>query len=254
MINLSAHELRLFERILEGLTHNLDSQSIRLNAALDLLQLLNADHYASFVWSTRQKAFVDGLGLNMSEDNLQRYHEYYQFKDPITHQLQAFRRAVSVNEVMEQKELIKTEFYNDFLRIDGLYWGMNLYAYNGLDNIGDMRIWRRKEKGSFSSKELSILNMLRSVFENSLHHSHLHLAHDANFLFSNEALMHKFQLTPREAEITRAVFEGKMDERIAADLNISFSTVRTHLKNIYRKLAVCNRASLVNLVLAHQQT
>lgn len=249
MITLNSQELSLFGAILDSMSYNLDSQSVRLKAAQDLLTLLNADHYASYTWSSDQGAFQDGVYVNMSEKNLQQYSSYYQFRDPITHQLQQFNRAVSVNEVIDQKELLQTEFYNDFLKSDGLYWGVNLYAYAGQENIGDIRIWRSREKGNFTERELAILDLIKPVFTNSLQHCQTNLSPTED-RFSNNYLMEYFQLTPRESEVARAVFEGKMDERIAADLNISFTTVRTHLKNIYRKLSVCNRASLVNLIIS----
>jgi DNA-binding NarL/FixJ family response regulator len=51
-------------------------------------------------------------------------------------------------------------------------------------------------------------------------------------------------LTPREIEIIRLVTKGYPNKAIAAELNISESTVKTHLKNIMEKLDVKNRAEI----------
>ena len=93
---------------------------------------------------TTKTSRLTNVFLNMSPDNLARYEEYYQFRDPITPVLQKRRRATLVREVMPQDELEKTEFFNDFLIQDGLHHGINVYAYDGDLNIGDLRIWRGK--------------------------------------------------------------------------------------------------------------
>ena len=52
-------------------------------------------------------------------------------------------------------------------------------------------------------------------------------------------------LTPREQEIALAVGEGKSNREIATQLDISEPTVKTHLSNIFKKLEVKDRVSLV---------
>ncbi len=56
-------------------------------------------------------------------------------------------------------------------------------------------------------------------------------------------------LTNRELEIVNLVLGGLSTKEIADRLNISYFTVDTHFKNIYQKLKVNNRSSLVSLVL-----
>lgn len=48
-------------------------------------------------------------------------------------------------------------------------------------------------------------------------------------------------LTRREQEILAAIAEGKANKEIAAALFVTTETVKTHVKNIYRKLQVKNR-------------
>ena len=52
-------------------------------------------------------------------------------------------------------------------------------------------------------------------------------------------------LTERETEITRCIAEGKSTNAIADELYISVHTVRTHRKNIMRKLGVNSVSELV---------
>ena len=52
-------------------------------------------------------------------------------------------------------------------------------------------------------------------------------------------------LTGREQELLAALSEGQTNSQIASDLAISLNTVKFHLKNLYGKLNVKNRAQAV---------
>jgi putative nucleotidyltransferase with HDIG domain len=52
-------------------------------------------------------------------------------------------------------------------------------------------------------------------------------------------------LSGREMEVLRSLSEGKVYKQIALDLDLSVSTVRTHLHNVYAKLGVIDRAQAV---------
>jgi DNA-binding NarL/FixJ family response regulator len=51
-------------------------------------------------------------------------------------------------------------------------------------------------------------------------------------------------LTPREADVLTHLQHSRSNAQIAADLHISVETVRTHARNIYRKLGVGSRREL----------
>ncbi len=52
-------------------------------------------------------------------------------------------------------------------------------------------------------------------------------------------------LTQREREVLRHIARGSTDQRIAEELSVSLTTVKTHARNIYSKLLVSNRAEAV---------
>jgi DNA-binding NarL/FixJ family response regulator len=54
-------------------------------------------------------------------------------------------------------------------------------------------------------------------------------------------------LSSRELEVLKQLAEGKVYKQIAAELNLSTSTVRTHLHNTYAKLGAVDRAQAVLL-------
>jgi DNA-binding CsgD family transcriptional regulator len=51
-------------------------------------------------------------------------------------------------------------------------------------------------------------------------------------------------LTPREAEVLPLLQQGRSNAQIALALQVGVETVRTHARNIYRKLGVTSRREL----------
>jgi DNA-binding NarL/FixJ family response regulator len=58
-------------------------------------------------------------------------------------------------------------------------------------------------------------------------------------------------LTPRETEVLELLQDGSTNAQIAPRLTIGIETVRTHARNIYRKLGIASRRELARL--AHQE-
>ncbi len=54
------------------------------------------------------------------------------------------------------------------------------------------------------------------------------------------------ELSPREREIIELIAKGKIEKEVAAELNISYKTVKTHITNIYNKLEVNTRVEALN--------
>ena len=62
-------------------------------------------------------------------------------------------------------------------------------------------------------------------------------------------LMEMFQLSKRETDVVSLVFSGLKNGQIAKKLFISEITVKKHLQNIYAKVGVNSRTSLINRIL-----
>lgn len=57
------------------------------------------------------------------------------------------------------------------------------------------------------------------------------------------------ELTLREQDVVKLISDGLRNKEIAEKLNISIVTVKSHLTNIYRKLDVPNRTSMLNKIM-----
>jgi DNA-binding CsgD family transcriptional regulator len=240
---LAAAESRVLARIFGLLSEDLDERAVREAIGHDLLELLQADYYASFVWQDETRRFDRGVFLNMDPKNLANYDLYYQYHDPITFKLQARREPTLVTQVMPQRELMRTEFFNDFLARDGLHWGVNAYSYVGDRNIGDVRIWRGRHRENFDGHTLELLRLVEPAFTGAL----LRARGGADPGAAQEPAP-MMKLSVRELEIARMIADDLSDKEIAYRLGVEVSTVRTHLKRIFDKLGVRRRSGVASLL------
>ena len=63
-------------------------------------------------------------------------------------------------------------------------------------------------------------------------------------------LQKRYQITPRELQIAKFVCQGFNNEQIAEALRIKHGTVKSHLRNVYRRVRVRNKILLLLRFLA----
>jgi len=68
-------------------------------------------------------------------------------------------------------------------------------------------------------------------------------------LLSPRATARVPQLSPREREIMHLMAEGRTAEAIGQEINVSVETVRTHVRNVIRKLQARNRVHAIAIAL-----
>ena len=243
---LTHSETKTALAILQALNSEEEPEVRRINVGRGLLELFRADYFCSYHWSEEHGRFENRVSLNMSDANLERYERYFQFCDPITVPMQRMRRAVSVDQIMSQRDFLRTEFYNDFLARDGLYYGVNLHVFEGNCPVADWRIWRNRRREAFDRRSLEILDMFAPHLRNAMRVAQL--LSDRKSRHSTELSVARIRaetvLSEREAQIAYHAVLGKADREIADALFVSIATVRTHLRHIYRKLDVGNRSAL----------
>jgi DNA-binding CsgD family transcriptional regulator len=247
---LRAQRVLHLQRVIELLATPMPGDELRRALAEPMLGLLDADFYASYVWDGSTHRFVRGVMLNLNPDHGQRYEEHFQFDDPLTPRLLARRAPTRTTDVLPQRDLQATRFFNDFLRPDGLHWGLNTYAHDGQHHLGDLRIWRTRHRRNFDDDDLASMRMIYPALVRAL-------ARDTGTSMSTTLpprdtltllLQQHTALSRREAEVTALVCEGQADKDISRTLNLGFTTVRTHLASAFRKLGCDNRTRLAHHV------
>ncbi len=233
--DITSSELSLFGDVVGRLATLPAAADVRVSVFSDIVRLLRADFGASYVWQAESGESEHPVNHNMDPANLRSYGDWFQYRDPMSAALRRRRRATLVDEVIPRSALQRTEFYNDFLARDGLHHGVNLFVFDaeGRRDLGDLRIWRARNRPDFDSRDLDIL--------------------DALCPFLRAALLRAFPpatggLTMRERQVATLVAEGFRDRDIAHRLGIGFGTVRTHLNRALEKLDCANRAELAALM------
>lgn len=238
---LAIAKQKTLQQLLLLFTDPPDSQNLRYQTGRLMLDLLNADHFASYVWQQDGTGYAQGVHLGISEATEANYKKHFQFHDPITHKLQRRARATDVGQVMTYKDLRRTEFFNDFLRLDGLWHGINAHAIVGQQHLGDLRIWRGKHRSAFDSNDCALVEYLRPLFCNALRHTSNRSLSDENHLSRAAEL----GLSEREQQVALQVSKGLSDKQAAEQLGMAVSTLRTHLRKSYQKLGIHSRTALI---------
>jgi LuxR family maltose regulon positive regulatory protein len=96
-------------------------------------------------------------------------------------------------------------------------------------------LYAHKGKSGLSGKRRMLCRqLLQAQKSQQLHTAHEHVDLTA-------------ALSKREMHILRLLEQGMSKQEIARELHISLNTVKTHVKNIYKKLEVHNRAAAAQI-------
>jgi len=223
------------------------SEDLRKDLAKPLLGLLDADFYVSYVWDDEVGQYGRGVGHNVDLVHKREYQDRYQFADPVTPVLKALRYPTRVTDVVAQRTLVSTPFFDEFLKPAGMYWGVNAYTHDGSRDFGDLRIWRSRSKSNFDANDLCLLKMIYPALVSALKSAAPSPVKKNELPARNEMLallMERSKLSQREAQVSLLAYEGRCDKEIAKLLGIGFTTVRTHLSNSFIKLGCANRTQL----------
>ena len=98
---------------------------------------------------------------------------------------------------------------------------------------------------SYMSKQSSIKQILQAVITVKNGGSYMSPSIARKVVDHFAPNIEEEKLSPRQQQIVQGIVDGKSYKLIAADLFISLDTVRTHIKRIYKALAVNSKAELI---------
>ncbi len=108
--------------------------------------------------------------------------------------------------------------------------------------LGALVLCRTPRQNPFTHKERFIVKVLEPFITRALGRF---FRNNRYGLVDSETLRSQYGLTAREIEVVSHVVYGMTITDIATKLTISSGTVKKHLENIYRKMGVNNRMSLM---------
>lgn len=110
-------------------------------------------------------------------------------------------------------------------------------------NIGSYYVSQSEQK---NSQEVQVFHSMRPV---NCHQLIQRLANDSCAADQGNEKIHK--LSKREYEVLRLLAKGSISKNVADQLGISPATVRNHVKSIYAKIEVHNRAEAISYAMRH---
>jgi len=110
-------------------------------------------------------------------------------------------------------------------------------------NIGSYYVSQSEQK---NSQDVQVFHSMRPV---NCHQLIQRLANDSCTVEQDNKKIHK--LSKREYEVLRLLAKGIISKNIANQLDISPATVRNHVKSIYAKIEVHNRAEAISYAMRH---
>ena len=112
--------------------------------------------------------------------------------------------------------------------------------------MGMIQLFRKKESGSFTRRDLFALDQLQKHF--AYRFSYEVKKGDTRYFFAKgyyEEIVKEYNLTEREGDVFIQVIQGYSNGEIAERGNVSIHTIKKHLQNIYSKMGVKNRVQLL---------
>ena len=189
---------------------------------------------------------------NISQKAIWEYENYYYAIDDIKEKTFNQKIPIKSTEIMDYREWGKTEYFNDFLSTNNLYYscGVDIHYKNKL--LGTIGLFREKTDPDYNKKDLHILDVLKGQMANQMFKLNTIEMMKKNTNKEVDKKLAKseqvFNLTDREVELINHLIDGKNNKQLADELYISINTVKKHLNNIFRKTEVNNRTELTSLI------
>ncbi|EJD9781864.1 helix-turn-helix transcriptional regulator [Salmonella enterica] len=167
---------------------------------------------------------------NISNSTHQQYLEHFQPLDPLSPS-RFGQQVITVATMTPGICARHRHYYHEFMLPNHVCDMIEIFIRRGHRIIAGISLMRDIH---FSSEERLRAQAVQPLLGLAIHDS---LQEDNNLASI---------LTAKEREIVGMVCEGASNKLIARQLNISLSTVKTHLRNIFAKTEVINRTELVS--------
>jgi DNA-binding CsgD family transcriptional regulator len=236
--------------------HSIEPLDAMRVALLDLLQMLIPTEKSTFYLAddSQKHLMRDPVSLGFEEqlELLGRYLDEFEDIDPMR-----WVFATAQNQALRQTDLfpedlrVRLPFYDTRYKEANIHYAAILSLSHSGVFVGAVSLYRSREGGDFSDREMAFLEILKNHLSFRLYREMPLYAQEARrkAIASRLAdLKNSFNLTAREFEILLKLVRGEPIEKISRDLFITVSTLKKHTTKIFKKMGVKNRLGLFNIV------
>ncbi len=198
----------------------------------------------------REKSYFTGFDDLARENYIKTYYEkdYLGYLYEITPETSVYRDTDILDEEMRRE----TCFYRDYLKPQEVIYGCGVMMVRDTKITALFNLFRDKNMGDFTDRELYILNLLKKHLENMV--CSIAPKREGENEDAGEKNIRRFcetyRLTEREEEVLSLLNKGYSNQEIASELVISLSTVKKHMYHIFQKTEVSGRVQLLALLSA----
>ncbi len=155
-------------------------------------------------------------------------------------------------DILDEEMRRETCFYRDYLKPQEVIYGCGVMMVRDTKITALFNLFRDKNMGDFTDRELYILNLLKKHLENMV--CSIAPKREGENEDAGEKNIRRFcetyRLTEREEEVLSLLNKGYSNQEIASELVISLSTVKKHMYHIFQKTEVSGRVQLLALLSA----
>ncbi len=199
------------------------------------------------------------VAVGMDPSSCKSYEEYFVSRNPWLPRRKLFPGNVETGEqVLSNRELVKTEFYNDFLKPH--LWLHVCSAAMSIEGSSFSSVYALRAPGdrAFTSDELDLCRHLAPHLQTAARIRQRIVSLEATLdrLLAGELdtnRLAKLSLTPAETRLAIALFKGQSVEAFAKEAGISINTARWYVKQIYAKTGVKRQTELIHVLLKHHR-
>nr|WP_320135212.1 helix-turn-helix transcriptional regulator [uncultured Amphritea sp.] len=138
-------------------------------------------------------------------------------------------------------------YYSKFLNRWGIDDTIEVYLHSEGRIVAGLSLFLDEGVSELLSADMKRIESLRRFLQFSIE-NYLESPQRRNF----EAVCDEYHLTAKERVVLEQVIQGLPHKSIANCLCCSLSTVKTHLQNIFEKMAVRSKAEIISLLYSQQ--
>ncbi|MDO5548167.1 MAG: helix-turn-helix transcriptional regulator [Eubacteriales bacterium] len=185
---------------------------------------------------------------NYNEAAAQEYLKQFQERDYSRGLLMGGKKMVyRESDVFSDEERMGTECYRRFFQNEGYHHSVHILPAEKGKVLAKVSFFRRRGAPDFVYDDVFLLDMFQEHLALRIQRSYEEIEHRHEKLSVSECES-KFHLTTRETTILGLLIQGLPNDAICTQLTITNNTLKKHILNIYKKMAIRNRTQLFKMV------